>query len=116
MPNTSINTGSPNAGAQTFWANVWNTAGSNYVNSADFWKLREVSLSYSFNQATLSHIKFVKELSIGLVGRNLVMIKAKDNVWSDPEFSNTSGNAVGNTDLNQLPPTRFYGANLSITF
>jgi hypothetical protein len=44
------------------------------------------------------------------------MIKAKDNVWSDPEFSNSNGNAVGNTDLNQLPPTRFYGATLSVTF
>lgn len=116
VPNTSVNTGNPNAGAQSFWANVWNTAGSNYVNSADFWKLRELSLTYTFNKQTLSHLKFVNALSIGLVGRNLIMIKAKDNIWSDPEFSNTNGNAVGNTDLNQLPPTRFYGANLSVTF
>ncbi|HVX50711.1 MAG TPA: SusC/RagA family TonB-linked outer membrane protein [Chitinophagaceae bacterium] len=116
VPNTNINTGNPNAGAQSFWANVWNTAGSNYVNSADFWKLRELSLTYTFNRQTLSHLKFVNALSIGLVGRNLIMIKAKDNIWSDPEFSNTNGNAVGNTDLNQLPPTRFYGATLSVTF
>ncbi len=116
VANTNINIANPNASSQTFWANLWNTAGSNYVNSADFWKLRELSLTYTFNPKTLSHINFVKGLSIGVVGRNLIMIKAKDNVWSDPEFSNTNGNAAGNTDLNQLPPTRFYGANLSVTF
>jgi hypothetical protein len=116
VPNTNINTGNPNAGAQSFWASTWNTAGSNYVNSADFWKLRELSLTYNFSKETLGHIKFINALSIGLVGRNLIMIKAKDNIWSDPEFSNTNGNAVGNTDINQLPPTRFYGANLSVVF
>ncbi len=116
VANTNITTGNPDKGAQTFWANTWLTTGSNYVNSADFWKLRELSLTYSFDKKMLSHLNFVNALSIGLVARNLIMIKAKGNVWSDPEFSNTNGNAVGNTDINQLPPTRFYGANLSVTF
>jgi len=116
VPNTNINTGNPNSGAQSFWASLWNTAGSNYVNSADFWKLRELALSYTFSKETLAHVKFINSLSVGVVGRNLIMIKAKDNIWSDPEFSNTSGNAVGNTDINQLPPTRFYGVNISVAF
>lgn len=116
VANTNINTGNPNAGAQAFWASLWNTAGSNYVNSADFWKLRELSLTYTFGKDALNHLKVVNGLSISAVGRNLVMIKAKGNVWSDPEFSNTTGNAAGNTDINQLPPTRFYGVNVSVTF
>src|SRR5690348_4217802 len=32
-------------GNNAFWASAWNAAVSPYVNSADFWKLREVSLT-----------------------------------------------------------------------
>src|SRR6185437_7075261 len=32
-------------GNNDFWASLWNNTGSTYINSADFWKLREVSLS-----------------------------------------------------------------------
>jgi hypothetical protein len=115
-PNTNVTTGNPNLGAQSFWANVWNTAGSNYVNSADFWKLRELSLTYNFPAKWLNGTKVINAASLGFVARNLVTIRAKDNIWSDPEFSNTNGNASGNTDINQLPPTKFLGFNLSLTF
>ena len=115
-PNTNVNTGNPTQGASSFWAGTWNVAGSNYVNSADFWKLREVSLSYTIPKAVLAHLKVVNAIKVGVTGRNLITIKAKDNVWSDPEFSNTNGNASGNTDINQLPPTKFIGFNLSVTF
>ena len=115
-PNTNVNTGNPTQGASAFWAGTWNVAGSNYVNSADFWKLREVSLSYTIPKAVLVHLKIVNAIKVGVTGRNLITIKAKDNVWSDPEFSNTNGNASGNTDINQLPPTKFIGFNLSVTF
>ncbi|HVZ26718.1 MAG TPA: SusC/RagA family TonB-linked outer membrane protein, partial [Sediminibacterium sp.] len=83
VPNTNILTKDGNI---AFWANLWNTAGSNYVNSADFWKLRELSLTYQFSKKLLEHLKVVNGLSIGLVGRNLIMWKAKGNLWSDPEF------------------------------
>jgi TonB-linked SusC/RagA family outer membrane protein len=115
-PNTNVTTGNPNLGAQSLWANVWNTAGSNYVNSADFWKLRELSLTYNFPAKWLNGTKIINAASLGFVARNLVTIRAKDNIWSDPEFSNTNGNASGNTDINQLPPTKFLGFNLSLTF
>jgi TonB-linked SusC/RagA family outer membrane protein len=115
-PNTNTNTGTPNAGAQTFWASYWNNAGSNYVNSADFWKLREISLTYTFPRKWIESTKFISDVKLGITGRNLITIRAKDNIWSDPEFSNTTGNATGNTDLNQLPPTKFVGVNLNIIF
>ena len=115
-PNTSVNTGNPNQGASAFWASTWNVAGSNYVNSADFWKLRELSLSYNIPKETLAHLKVISAIRVGVTGRNLITIRAKDNVWSDPEFSNTNGNASGNTDINQLPPTKFIGFNVSVTF
>ena len=99
-----------------FLGKLWNTAGSNYVNSADFWKLRELSLTYNFPAKMLSGTKIINGASLGFVARNLITIRAKDNIWSDPEFSNTNGNASGNTDINQLPPTKFLGFNLSLTF
>ena len=113
IPNTSVTTESGN---NFFWANVWNQAGGNYVNSADFWKLRELTLSYNFPKKWLQHLKIVNAITVGVTGRNLITLRAKGNVWSDPEFSNTNGNASGNTDINQLPPTKFIGANLSVTF
>jgi len=113
VPNTNFNT---QYGNNEFWANIWNNAGSNYINSADFWKLREVSLTYTLPKNVIQNLKVVSDISISLIGRNLITWKAKDNVWSDPEFSNTTGNGIGTTDINQLPPTRFYGANLSVTF
>ncbi|HVS96482.1 MAG TPA: SusC/RagA family TonB-linked outer membrane protein [Puia sp.] len=116
VPNTNVNTGNPNQGAQAFWAGVWNSVGSNYVNSADFWKLRELALSYNIPKKALDHLKVVSAINIGIQARNLITWRAKDNIWSDPEFSNTNGNASGNTDINQLPPTKFIGGNISITF
>src|ERR1035437_6177237 len=112
VANTSYTTTNGNL----FWAQTWNTVGGNYVNSADFWKLREVALSYTFPRKVLGHQKMIKRVTVGVTGRNVFMIRAKDNIWSDPEFANTTGNATGRTDINQLPPTKFYGANLTLTF
>ena len=127
IPNSVINDGTgkyiPNTSVATidanwrFWANTWNAVGSNYVNSADFWKLREVSLSYEFPKSLLGKLKVVQGASLTLSGRNLLMFRPKDNIWTDPEFSNAGvGNAVGLTNIFQTPPTRIYGATLNVTF
>ena len=45
------------------------------------------------------------------------MFRAKDNVWTDPEFSAAGvGNAIGSNDINQTPPTRIYGITLNVIF
>ena len=103
-------------GNNDFWASTWNNVGSTYINSADFWKIREASLTYTFPKSILGKITFIKQLSVSVVGRNLLTFKAKDNVWTDPEFANTTGNTVGTTDINQNPTTRTFGANVNITF
>ena len=113
IPNANITTQSGNEG---FWASTWNAAGGNYVNSSDFWKLREVTLSYELPRKVIGSIKWIKGVNISVTGRNLFMWRAKENVWTDPEFSNTTGNGVGVTDINQTPPTRIYGGNVTINF
>jgi TonB-linked SusC/RagA family outer membrane protein len=107
---------SVNEGNNGFWASTWNAVGANYVTSADFWKLREVSLIYDLPKKVFTKVNAIKSVSVGFVGRNLYTWKAKQNVWTDPEFSNTNGNGIGTTDINQTPPTRFYGGNITVTF
>ena len=71
VPNTNAvvyGTGSgplPGQAAQIFWAGTWNSVGSTYVNSADFWKLREVSLTYNFSSEMLRGLRIVNGLSVG---------------------------------------------------
>jgi hypothetical protein len=60
--------------------------------------------------------KYIKGASFSINGRNLLLFKPKENTFADPEFSLDNSNAVGQTNSNQIPPTRIFGANLQITF
>lgn len=114
VPNTNITT---RTGGIDYWAGSTTRYGvmENYVTSAAFWKLRELSLAYEVPAKYLKNVKFVKKASIALVGRNLFMFRPKTNMYSDPEFNATTDNAQGSNNLNQTPPTRIYGFTASIT-
>lgn len=111
-----------------FWNSELNTGvQTNYLASAAFWKLREVSLTYTIPTKIFgSGIgRVVKGATIGVNGRNLVAWLPKSNVWTDPEFSSApissssstiNVNATGVSSANQLPPTRIFGANLTVRF
>lgn len=89
---------------------------TNYYSSAAFWKIREVVLSYDLPKKWLSATKVIKGASVALIGRNLLMFRPATNWWTDPEFSTTTGNAVGTTSISQTPPTRLLGFNINVTF
>ena len=110
-PNTSNVTRDGNLG---FWSSVWNQGQINYVNSADFWKIREISLGYELPKSLMT--KAIKAASFQISARNVYTRRAKQNVWSDPEFANTTGNGTGTTDINQTPPTRFIAVSINLTF
>jgi TonB-linked SusC/RagA family outer membrane protein len=116
VPNTSRTTTSGNA---NFWATSLfaNNIESLYYSKADFWKMREVSLSYSFPETVLSGQNTFKAASITFSGRNLFIWKPKSNQWGDPEQSQTTGNGIGiqNTTAN-APSTRTMGVTVSLTF
>jgi TonB-linked SusC/RagA family outer membrane protein len=113
-PNTSVSTRDGNL---EFWTNSgYHNAASSYVTSAAFWKLREVVLSYNVPANFLSKTKFLKTVNVAITGRNLLMLRPKTNVFSDPEFSLDTGNAQGTTNEYQTPPTRFYGFRVSVGF
>ncbi|MBK7562467.1 MAG: SusC/RagA family TonB-linked outer membrane protein [Chitinophagaceae bacterium] len=104
-------------GGYNFWSQgATNTnANTNYLVSGDFWKIREISLSYNVPAKWLGFTKnAIKGVSFTLSGRNLFMFLPKTNEWTDPEFSNTTGNAQGVSGLDNTPPTRIFGASINI--
>lgn len=106
-------------GGADYWPQSTRRTGitENYVTSGAFWKLREVSLLYDLPNTLFSNSKFFKGASLNLVGRNLLILLPKTNVYTDPEFSdNGTGNYVGLNSLSQNPPSRYYGATLTLKF
>ncbi|MBB5397424.1 SusC/RagA family TonB-linked outer membrane protein [Mucilaginibacter sp. AK015] len=89
---------------------------SNYVTSAASWKLREVSLQYDLPKSLFGNGKYIKGATVGLQGRNLFLWLPKSNIYTDPEYSFTDSNAIGINTLGQTPPTRYYGATVSVNF
>lgn len=87
---------------------------SNYLASAAFWKIREIAVTYELPAKLFK--KSLKGVSVGVSARNLVTWVPSSNQWTDPEFSNTTGNAQGRNTAGNLPPTRFFGANVIFKF
>jgi TonB-linked SusC/RagA family outer membrane protein len=117
IPNTNIAIANGNGNAG-FWTDGINRdVTSNYVTSADFWKLRELSLSYNVPASFLAKTKFIKGCTLSVQGRNLFVWLAKDNYYTDPEYSSAgnSSNGIGLTGY-QTPPSRYYGATVSFKF
>ena len=110
------NTNRPTAsGGYAFWNSTYSPVKENYVTDATTLKLREIALNYNFSAGLLETLK-LDNLQLGLFGRNLLTWRPKDNVYTDPEFNFTTGNAVGVGTQSQSPPTRQYGIQLTAQF
>jgi TonB-linked SusC/RagA family outer membrane protein len=114
VANTAIYT---QDGGYNFWSQgATNTnINSNYLSSGAFWKLREIALSYNFPRSLFDG-KGIKGATFSITGRNLLTWLPSSNEWTDPEFSNTTGNAQGVSNRNNNPPSRIFGANLTLQF
>jgi hypothetical protein len=115
VKNTNVNVQNGNYG---FWqGSAFSNTMSPYVTSGAFWKLREVDLAFKLDQF-VKQSKFIKGATFALTGRNLFIWVPKSNIWTDPEFADTSAtaNTRGVNDANELPGTRIFGADLKLTF
>lgn len=112
-PNTTVTVKDGGLGA---WDSNLRRYGENFVTSAAFWKLREIAFTYDVPKSILTSTKFIKSASVGIVGRNLITLLPKENVYTDPEFANTTSNAVGLNNTGQTPPTRTYGFTVNLGF
>ena len=123
VPNTNVVVNDASTGS-SWWTSstAFRGAGTNFITSGAFWKVREVSLGW--NVPLKGNVtKVVKKLGVGLVARNLFTFLPKDNVYADPEFNvitstsqGTSGNAQGISNENLSPPTRLFGATVTVGF
>ena len=117
--NTSILISENGNGNGGFWTDAtenYNVT-SNYVTNGAFWKLRELSLTYSVPHSFLQKTKAIKSATIGLEGRNLFLWVPKDNLYTDPDYSDagSTSNGIGLTGY-QSPPSRYYGFTVSVNF
>jgi len=98
--------------AQTYYSTIWATLTDQFITDADFVKLRQVTLGYTFPKTFLS--KTIQSASISLVARNLwIIYNAARNI--DPESSYSNSNAQGLENFG-LPTARSYGLNLQLRF
>jgi len=108
--NTEIKT---SGGGKAFWSKQGEVQ-SNTAARSDFFKLRELNISYTIPAALLKRQNFIREASIGLVGTNLFIIRHKDNKYGDPEY--LYNGTDGYISFRQVPPYRTYGFNVNVTF
>ena len=115
VPNTDIMVAN---GGYGFYESTANNRGinSNYLTSAAAWKIREVALGYQIPERLVKKLKVVKTASVALTARNLFTFVPAENQWTDPEFANTTGNAAGINNTNNLPPNRLFGFNVVVGF
>lgn len=97
---------------QTYYESVAgkDNAGDQYVYSATNFRLRELSLGYTFRNL----FGVSKNLNLSLVGRNLFFLY-KD-APHDPDMSISTSNGWQGFDIFGLPATRSFGFNLKATF
>jgi TonB-linked SusC/RagA family outer membrane protein len=99
-----------------YFSNEYRDVSENFVIDATAFKVRELSLSYSFSQKMLKN-SAINALSIGVNARNpFTVLPAENRGYSDPEFSNTSGNSQGLSTVGRYPATRTYGMTVNLTF
>ncbi|HMP31821.1 MAG TPA: hypothetical protein PKD85_19620 [Saprospiraceae bacterium] len=81
---------------------------------ASFTKLRELQFSYAVPNRLVSKAN-VRDLSIGLVGRNLFLWTKVPHV--DPETASTSGGTIiPGVESVAIPSTRSFGINVGLKF
>ena len=100
----------------SLWVDKYRFISENFVTPGWFIKLRDLSLSYILPSSLITKSKILTAATIGVYGRNLFTIVDKTNMYTDPEFSFTTGNGQGINDSRNTPPVRQYGFNLNITF
>lgn len=85
---------------------------SNCVEDASYLRLSNVSLSYNI---PIKKNKFIKGVSIGVSGRNLVVF-SKYSGW-DPDVNSFGSNMMRmGVDFNSYPQSRTFGFDMKLTF
>ncbi|MEO6133538.1 MAG: SusC/RagA family TonB-linked outer membrane protein [Ginsengibacter sp.] len=111
--------GTPNktyVSAQDYWGLSGKySAWEGYVLDASFLKLREVSLTYTFDKKMLSKTKFISRLEFSIYGRNLFTY-APNFPHLDPEQNVLGISNARGLEFGIQPVPRTLGATIKATF
>ena len=114
VENTNITV---NSGGKDFWTSTYYSAVAARVVSANSWKLRELSLTWTLPQRWMDKTKFIQSAAISLVGRNLFYWVPDTNIWGDPDMWSGSGNRNAPGIVNSaMAGFRTFGFNVNISF
>lgn len=99
-----------------YFSNRYSRTGEALILDATALKIRELALSYNLPAKYLKNTG-IQAFKVGVNARNPFVFLAKNNKgYTDPEASNTTGNAQGISDIGQYPTTRTYGFSVNVTF
>lgn len=115
--NTSVVTGGNSYTSYlNYFSNEYRAVTENMVLDATAFKVRELSLSYSFNPKLIEKTG-LSSLRLGINARNPFIVLPKENRgYHDPEQSRSSGNDQGLAVTGQYPATRTFGFALNASF
>ncbi len=99
---------------QTYWGTLVGRVAEEFVYSADFIKVRQMTLGYNLPRKWMDQ-SILSGASISLVARNLFFIQ-KDVPNIDPEAVYNSNNAGQGLEYATIPTTRSFGVNLNLKF
>ena len=99
-----------------FYTGIYRDVTTNFLISADSWRVREASLGYDFPARIFANQKLIKALNVTLNARNLFLWVPKGNQFTDPDFNFTTGNTSGISTSSINPATRVIGINVTATF
>jgi len=87
-----------------------------FILPKDYFRLREVSLNYDFPKSWLEKTPF-QQVSLALVGRNLLLFTPKKNNYVDPEVSNLGNDLLSEFgETTGTSSTRNLGVNVKVVF
>ena len=110
VTNTAPNT--TNISAATYGYNFYAGPVTQNIFDADYFKLRDLTLSYSLPESIRGPFKGV---DFSVFGRNL-LIWGLDNDNFDPEMATSGSGNIQGIEGGSLPPTRTYGMNVKLRF
>lgn len=110
VPGMYINEGRDIVPVQGYFEAIGSNDASSYVYDATNFRLRELSLGYTFRNLMGEG----KNLSVSFIGRNLFFLYKKAPV--DPDVSLSSANGLGGFEMFNLPSSRSFGFNLKLNF
>lgn len=95
---------------QGWYETVGSNDASSYVYNATNFRLRELSLGYTFRDLLGEN----KNLTLSVIGRNLFFLYKDAPV--DPDVSLSTANGLGAFEVFNLPSERSFGVNLKLNF